>query len=181
VLLQVVCGLLHKALQGPLLPSQQHTAMAHMDADPQLVFALQLQPQQLPALVEHTPLLAYQVLLRMVGSRRLQEFHEVWQTAARMLRALKQLLVGNLHSLSLQLNKGLELVAQPFLGRLLVGPIYRSAAAFQRELGVGSEMIDAGAAPGARRYKRADATVLYSNLSLPAALPTVLLCVSICY
>lgn len=77
VCLQVVVDLVRKALTAPLLPSQQQLVLAHLDADPQLVHTLQLQPQQLPALVENTPMLAYQLLLRMQGSRRIAAYHQV--------------------------------------------------------------------------------------------------------
>lgn len=75
--LQAVRELLRKALSSPLLPSQQQALLALLDADPQLVHALQLQPQQLPLLVEHTPMLAYQILLRMLGSRQLAALQQV--------------------------------------------------------------------------------------------------------
>lgn len=77
VCLQVVGDLVSKALTAPLLPSQQQLVLAHLDADPQLVHTLQLQPQQLPALVENTPMLAYQLLLRMQGSRRIASYYQV--------------------------------------------------------------------------------------------------------
>lgn len=68
---------MRKALSAPLLPSQQQAVLAHLDADPQLVHALRLQPQQLPVLVEHTPVLAYHILLRMLGSRQVVQLHQV--------------------------------------------------------------------------------------------------------
>jgi hypothetical protein len=85
VCLQVVCDLVRKALTAPLLPSQQQLVLAHLDADPQLVHTLQLQPQQLPALVENTPMLAYQLLVRMQGSRRITSFYQVGQGRCSLL------------------------------------------------------------------------------------------------
>jgi hypothetical protein len=67
-----------------LLPSQQQALLALLDADPQLVHALQLQPQQLPLLVEHTPMLAYQILMRMSGSRQLAALQQVGQLGLRI-------------------------------------------------------------------------------------------------
>ena len=90
---QVVRELLEKALVAPLLPSQQQTALAHMAADPQVVFAVQLQPQQLPALVEHTPMLAYHVLVRMVGSRQAEAMYQVCVAAAVQSRPCNSLLL----------------------------------------------------------------------------------------
>lgn len=86
---QVVRELVRKALRGPLLPSQQQAALARMDADPQLVFSLQLQPQQLSALVEHTPMLAFHLLLRMRGSKGVAAFHQVRQAQSAARKACR--------------------------------------------------------------------------------------------
>jgi hypothetical protein len=71
------CDVASKALAGPLLPSQQLLMLAHIDTDPHLVQTMQVQPQQLAALVEHNPMLAFQVLMRIRGSRRVERFHQV--------------------------------------------------------------------------------------------------------
>jgi hypothetical protein len=42
-----------------------------LDADPRLVFLVPLAPAQLPALVENTPVIAFEVLLRLMCSRRM--------------------------------------------------------------------------------------------------------------
>ncbi len=44
-----------------------------LDADPRLVFRVPLSPAQLPALVENTPVIAFEVLLRLMRSRRMGE------------------------------------------------------------------------------------------------------------
>ena len=66
-----------KALQGPLLPAQQQLVLVELAADPALVHQLGLTPQQLPALVENTPVLAYEVLLRLMASPDSEEYFQV--------------------------------------------------------------------------------------------------------
>lgn len=75
--MQMACDIAIKALSGPLLPSQQQMMLAHMDTDPHLVHAMLLKPQQLAALVEHNPMLAFHVMMRLRGSRRVDEFDQV--------------------------------------------------------------------------------------------------------
>jgi hypothetical protein len=42
-----------------------------------------LSPQQLPALVEHTPMLAYELLLRLLRSRHINAYFQVRQQVAK--------------------------------------------------------------------------------------------------
>mmetsp|Transcript_30813 Transcript_30813/g.68260 ORF Transcript_30813/g.68260 Transcript_30813/m.68260 type:complete len:477 (+) Transcript_30813:273-1703(+) len=71
--------LVTKALRGPLLPVQQQQLLADIDAEPGVLARLGLAPRHLPALVEHTPVVAYEVLLRLIkgGSPRVGEYLEV--------------------------------------------------------------------------------------------------------
>lgn len=75
--MQMVCHTASKALAGPLLPSQQLLMLAHMDTDPHLVHSMLFLPQQLGRLVDQNPMLAFHVLMRIRGSRRVPEFHQV--------------------------------------------------------------------------------------------------------
>ena len=61
-----VRALLCKALQGPLLPAQQQQVLAELQADPKLIHHIHLTPKQLPALVENTPTLAYEMLVQLM-------------------------------------------------------------------------------------------------------------------
>ncbi|KIY96719.1 hypothetical protein MNEG_11245 [Monoraphidium neglectum] len=72
--LQVVRDLVAKALKGPLLPVQQQQVLSELEADPKLVHSLGLSAEQLPALVENTPVIAYEVLLRMMPSRQIHRY-----------------------------------------------------------------------------------------------------------
>ena len=54
--------MLARALRGPLLPAQQAAVLAELEADPLLVHHCGLSPRALPALVEHNPALAIEVL-----------------------------------------------------------------------------------------------------------------------
>ncbi|KAF8065885.1 Cn1 [Scenedesmus sp. PABB004] len=84
--------LIARALSAPLLPAQQHAVLAQLEADPKLVHRVGLRPEQLPALVEHTPVLAYELLLRLVGSQSIQPYYQV---LARMELSLHSMEVVN--------------------------------------------------------------------------------------
>lgn len=66
--------ILSKALRGPLLPAQQQVVLDELDADPRLVHRLGLAPRHLPLLVEHTPVVAYELLIRLMHSPRVHAF-----------------------------------------------------------------------------------------------------------
>eukprot|EP00878_Enallax_costatus_P011830 GHUV01012352.1.p1 GENE.GHUV01012352.1~~GHUV01012352.1.p1 ORF type:complete len:126 (+),score=32.20 GHUV01012352.1:620-997(+) len=77
--LKVVRDLITRALAGPLLPAQQQTILNLLKQDPKLVHHIGLQPDQLPALVEHTPVLAYEVLLCMLPNKKIHAYFQVGQ------------------------------------------------------------------------------------------------------
>ncbi|KAJ9530714.1 hypothetical protein QJQ45_014885, partial [Haematococcus lacustris] len=60
--------LVARALKGPLLPAQQQTVLEELERQPGLLRALALTPAHLPALVAHTPALAYELLVRLVAA-----------------------------------------------------------------------------------------------------------------
>lgn len=78
ICVQVVRDLISRALVGPLLPAQQQTILALLEQDPKLVHHIGLTPEQLPALVEHTPVLAYEVLLCLLPSKKIHAYFQVW-------------------------------------------------------------------------------------------------------
>ncbi len=69
--------LIVKALKGPLMPAQQHQVLNELDADPKLVYHINLTPEQLPALVENTPVIAFEVLLKLIRSRKVGDYFQV--------------------------------------------------------------------------------------------------------
>lgn len=75
--MQVVRDLVSRALLAPLLPAQQQTILTLLEQDPKLVHHIGLTPEQLPALVEHTPVLAYEVLLCMLPSKKIHAYFQV--------------------------------------------------------------------------------------------------------
>ena len=77
MLSQVVRELVSKALLGPLMPAQQQQVLSELAADPLLVHHISLTPHQLPALVENTPVIAYEVLLKLMHSRHINDYFQV--------------------------------------------------------------------------------------------------------
>lgn len=68
--------LMAAALRGPLLPAQQQQLLGELDADPRVIVRLGLTPRHLPCLVEHAPVVATEVLLKLCERwpGRAQEF-----------------------------------------------------------------------------------------------------------
>ena len=60
--------LMVKACKGALSPSQQNQLKADLDRDPSLVLQTGFTPQMLPELVENNPLIATDVLLKLMDS-----------------------------------------------------------------------------------------------------------------
>ncbi|KAJ4744551.1 CCR4-NOT transcription complex subunit 11 [Rhynchospora pubera] len=69
--------LISRALKGPLAPAQQEQFVLELAKDPKLVYQCGLTPRKLPDLVEHNPLIAVEVLSKLINSVEFSEFFSV--------------------------------------------------------------------------------------------------------
>ncbi|CAL1408620.1 unnamed protein product [Linum trigynum] len=72
-----VRDLIAKALKGPLAPSQQEQVLVELTNDPKLVYHCGLTPRKLPELVENNPLIAVEVLTKLINSPEISDYFTV--------------------------------------------------------------------------------------------------------
>ncbi|KDP24230.1 hypothetical protein JCGZ_25887 [Jatropha curcas] len=72
-----VRDLITKALKGPLAPAQQEQVLVELTNDPKLVYHCGLTPRKLPELVENNPLIAVEVLTKLINSPEIADYFMV--------------------------------------------------------------------------------------------------------
>ncbi|KAE8706792.1 CCR4-NOT transcription complex subunit 11 [Hibiscus syriacus] len=70
--------LIAKALKGALAPNQQEQVAVELTNDPKLVYHCGLTPRKLPELVENNPLIAVEVLTKLINSPEIAGMYLVY-------------------------------------------------------------------------------------------------------
>ncbi|KAK1310338.1 hypothetical protein QJS10_CPA08g01210 [Acorus calamus] len=69
-----VRDLIAKALKTPLAPAQQELVVLELNNDPKLVYHCGMTPRKLPDLVEYNPLIAVEILVKLMNSAEISEY-----------------------------------------------------------------------------------------------------------
>ncbi|KZV21794.1 hypothetical protein F511_02952 [Dorcoceras hygrometricum] len=72
-----VRDLIAKALKGALVPAQQERVLVELANDPKLVYHCGLTPKKLPELVENNPMIAVEILIKLINSPEISEYFTV--------------------------------------------------------------------------------------------------------
>ncbi|XP_047318536.1 CCR4-NOT transcription complex subunit 11-like [Impatiens glandulifera] len=72
-----VRDLIAKALKGPLTPTQLEQVLVELTNDPKLVHHCGVTPRKLPELVENNPIIAVEMLFRLMNSPEISEYFTV--------------------------------------------------------------------------------------------------------